>query len=104
MQPQTYTVALISKKNVARNTVEFSFERPDGFTYEPGQHVEIILIDPFEMDDEGKKRDLSFVSAPHESELTIVARIRDSAFKKVLNMLLQTQSRDLILLKPMHRK
>ncbi len=88
MPPQTYTVALTSKKDVARNTVEFSFERPEGFAYEPGQHIEIILIDPFEMDDKGKKRDLSLVSAPYENELTIVARIRESAFKKVLNALL----------------
>ena len=87
MQPQMYTVALISKREVAWKTTEFVFACPHGFVFEPGQHVEIILVDLPEADESGNKRDFSLVSAPHEKDLVVVARIRDSTFKKGLNAL-----------------
>ncbi len=91
MQPKIYTVALKSKKEVALDTVEFSFERPEGFIFEPGQHVEILLINLPETDTSGNKRDFSLVNSPDEPDLVIVARIRDTAFKKVLNSLMEGQ-------------
>ncbi|TSC62051.1 MAG: oxidoreductase FAD/NAD(P)-binding domain-containing protein [Parcubacteria group bacterium Gr01-1014_48] len=87
MPQEIYTVKLKRKNTVALDTVEFYFERPENFIYEPGQHIEIILINPPTMDESGNKRDFSLVSAPHEEDLVVVARIRDSAFKKGLNAL-----------------
>lgn len=92
MPPQRYTIALKSKKEVAFNTVEFTFVRPEGFIFESGQHVEIILVDPPETDSSGNKRDFSLVNAPDEQDLVIVTRIRTSAFKKVLNSLTEGQT------------
>lgn len=87
MPQQIVTIKLKRKNIVALNTVEFCFERPENFSYESGQHIEIILINPPETDESGNKRDFSLVSAPHEEDLVVVARIRDSTFKKVLNAL-----------------
>lgn len=78
---------LISKREIARDTMEFVFEKPDRFVYRAGQSVDIILIDPTETDDEGKSRSFSPVSAPHENVITIASRMRNSAYKRMLAQL-----------------
>lgn len=66
----------------------FHFKKPDNFSYIAGQYGDFTLIDPSETDDEGNKRTFSFASSPFESELVIVTRIRNSAFKRNLQNLL----------------
>jgi ferredoxin-NADP reductase len=79
-----FAVRLLKKETVAEGTTAFRFERPVGFAYEPGQNMDVFLIDPPETDAEGDKRTFSLVSAPHEADLTVATRMRDTAFKRVL--------------------
>lgn len=81
---ETQKIKLVAKKEVARDTIAFTFEKPEGFTHTAGQSVDITLINPPETDAEGNTRAFSLVSAPEESTLTIATRMRDTAFKRVL--------------------
>ncbi len=62
----------------------FAFNRPKGFAFKAGQHVEVVLLDPPETDEKGSSRDFSLVNAPSEKELVVATRMRNSAFKRVL--------------------
>ena len=80
----THRVKLLRRKEVAEGTVAFFFEKPEGFQFTAGQFLRFSLIDPPETDDEGDSRSFSIASAPHEAELMIATRMRDTAFKRVL--------------------
>ncbi len=75
---------LLSKREIADSTMEFTLFRPEGFDYLAGQTIDLSLIDPAESDLRGNTRTFSLVSAPHEPVLKIAMRIRNSSFKKVL--------------------
>lgn len=62
----------------------FHFSKPEGFSHEAGQATDIFLINPPETDAEGNSRTFSIVSAPHEPDLVVATRMRDTAFKRVL--------------------
>lgn len=79
-----YNSKVLSKRDVARDTIEFTLLRPDNFEYQSGQTIDLTLIDPSEIDSRGNIRTFSLVSAPHERDLKIAMRIRSSAFKRVL--------------------
>ena len=71
-------------ETVAEGTMAFHFERPAGFSHQAGQNAFITLVDPPETDAKGASRTFTIASAPHEPELMIVTRMRDTAFKRVL--------------------
>ncbi len=75
---------LLRSEEIASGTRAFHLSRPEGFNYESGQTIDLYLIDPPEMDAEGPVRTFSLVSAPHDPELMIATRIRDTAFKRAL--------------------
>ena len=79
-----YTTKLQHRTDVAEGTMAFYFEKPKDFQFEPGQFVDLTLIDPPENDAEGDKRTFSIASAPHEERLMFATRMRDTAFKRVL--------------------
>lgn len=79
-----YRVKLLNHKTVAEGTMAFSFAKPAGFDFKPGQSADLTLLDPPETDAEGNVRTFSIVSAPSENDLTFVTRMRDTAFKRVL--------------------
>jgi len=79
-----YTVKLKGKREVAEGTMAFYIERPKGFTFEAGQHMDIKLIDPPENDEKGTTRHFTIVSSPSEPDLAITTRMRDSALKRIL--------------------
>lgn len=83
----SYTVKLKQVREVAEDTLALHFEKPEGFTFKPGQFVECKLIDPPETDEEGSGRAFSLANAPHEPDLMVATRLRDSAFKRVLQSL-----------------
>ena len=62
----------------------FHFARPGDFAFEAGQNVLMTLVDPPETDGQGPSRTFTIASAPHEPELAIATRMRDTAFKRVL--------------------
>jgi ferredoxin-NADP reductase len=75
---------LVGREPVAEGTMAFRFERPAGFAFAAGQNVLMTLIDPPENDAQGPSRTFTLASAPHEPDLMIATRMRDSAFKRVL--------------------
>lgn len=80
----TYKARLAKKEYVAENTMAFYFERPQDFNFKPGQYLDVTLMDPAQTDPEGNIRSFSIASTPKEDRLMVVSRMRNSAFKRVL--------------------
>lgn len=103
MKRVAYEVALKEKKRLAEGTVAFVFERPNGFHFQAGQHIRMTLLNPAETDSEGTSRFFSLANSPHEQDLVIAMRMRDTAFKRVLGRLpIGAKVRIEILLKSPH--
>ena len=79
-----FDTQLASIETVAEGTMAFHVAKPPGFDFKPGQSMNVALVDPPETDAKGDRRTFSIVSAPHENELVIATRMRDTAFKRVL--------------------
>ncbi len=75
---------LARREMVAEGTMAFYFSKPSGFRHRAGQSLLMALINPLETDSEGDARTFTIASAPHEAELMIATRMRDTAFKRVL--------------------
>lgn len=75
---------LVRRETVAEGTMAFYFSKPSGFQHRAGQSLQMTLVDPPETDSEGDGRTFTIASAPHEPELMIATRMRDTAFKRVL--------------------
>jgi ferredoxin-NADP reductase len=75
---------LVRRETVAEGTMAFCFSKPSGFRHQAGQSLVMTLITPPETDSEGDARTFTIASAPHEAELMIATRMRDTAFKRVL--------------------
>lgn len=80
-----FKVKIIDKKYIAEGTKSFYFKKPEGFEFKAGQFLDITLINPPETDAEGNTRAFSIASAPYEQYLMIATRMRDTAFKRVLD-------------------
>jgi len=80
-------VKLVSKQEVAERTMAFHFEKPADWIFEAGQCLDMTLLNPFETDAEGNIRTFSIASSPEEGTLMVATRMRDTAFKRVLNSL-----------------
>ena len=76
-------IKLKSKKEIATETMTFHFDKPEGFTFKPGQFADYTLIKPFETDAEGDTRGFS-LGAPCEEDIIFTTRMRDTAFKRNL--------------------
>jgi ferredoxin-NADP reductase len=76
---------LVSRQEVAERTTAFRFEKPSNWTFKAGQALDMTLLKPSETDAEGNTRAFSIASGPHEKTLMVATRIRDTAFKRVLN-------------------
>src|SRR3954471_17859544 len=79
-----YEVTLRRREPVAERTLAFYFDKPAGFSHDAGQIVMASLIEPPSMDAAGPSRTFTLASAPHEPELMIATRMRDSGFKRAL--------------------
>lgn len=80
----TFVVKLKGREQVAERTLALRLEKPAGFTFKPGQYIDVTLPDPPENDSEGNVRSFSIASAPHETTLMVGTRLRDTAFKRVI--------------------
>jgi ferredoxin-NADP reductase len=80
----TFESALLRRELVADRTMAFTFAKPTGWDYRAGQFIDITLLDPPETDARGNTRGFSLSSAPSEGVITVTTRLRDSAFKRVL--------------------
>lgn len=79
-----YQSRLLSRVEVAQDTMAFHFEKPAGFDFKPGQSVDVTLINPPETDSEGNTRTFSIACATFENQLIFATRMRDTAFKRSL--------------------
>lgn len=82
-----YKLKLVNRREIARNTMVFDFEKPEGFTFIPGQYGGFTLINPAETDAGGITRRFSLMSTPDDKHISVVTRIQQSAFKRVLKEL-----------------
>ena len=80
----TFSVRLQRREEVAHGTTAFHFDKPAGFSFKPGQAVDLILLDPPTTDGANGRHAFSIVSAPFEPELVVATRMRDSVFKNAL--------------------
>jgi len=78
------TVKLLRKEEVAERTMAFHFEKPAGFSFKPGQTIDVVLPGAGQGNADDMRHTFSIVSAPYEADLTIATRMRDSAFKQAL--------------------
>jgi ferredoxin-NADP reductase len=83
----THSVRLSKRKEVADGTMSFYFHKPAGFHFKPGQYLDFTMTDPPETDAEGNIRSFSIASAPGEKLLMFTTRMRDTAFKRVLQQM-----------------
>ncbi|CAG9180856.1 ferredoxin--NADP reductase [Cupriavidus pinatubonensis] len=84
----TYETRLRAREDVADGTMAFHFEKPSGFSFQPGQAIDLILADPGPTADSHVARHtFSIVSAPFQDEVVIATRMRDSAYKHALKSL-----------------
>jgi ferredoxin-NADP reductase len=83
----THESRLQGREEIANGTMAFHFEKPAGFSFKPGQAIDVLLLDPPSADAQSARHTFSIVSAPFENELTVATRMRDSAFKRALSSL-----------------
>lgn len=81
-----HKLKLLERKEVARGTLQFIFEKPSGFVFQPGQYGGFTLIDSG-LEPGANTRRFSILSAPHDPHLAIATRIQSSSYKRVLNEL-----------------
>ncbi len=82
-----YEVTLKGREEIAEGTMAFHFEKPTGFSFKPGQAIDVILVEPPTTDAQSARHTFSIVSAPFQDELVVATRMRDSAFKRALKSL-----------------
>jgi ferredoxin-NADP reductase/Na+-translocating ferredoxin:NAD+ oxidoreductase RnfD subunit len=83
-------IKLQSKQLIADNTWEFTFNKPDNFTFVPGQYVEWML--PHEKkDSRGPRRYFTIASSPTEAVIRLALKVvpvdsdmRGSSYKQAL--------------------
>lgn len=75
MVTPNYTVACLRNREIARDTWEFALEKPEGFSYKPGQFV-LFQVGLIENPADIQPRAFSLASAPGEKELLFVAKMK----------------------------
>jgi ferredoxin-NADP reductase len=82
-----YASRLLSRTEVAQDTVAFRFERPRNFLFRAGQSVDLALLGARSDGSDCLTHTFSIASSPFVEEILIATRIRDSAFKRALSIL-----------------
>jgi ferredoxin-NADP reductase len=82
-----YEAILKSKEILCKGTTALYFEKPDGFEFKAGQFADFTLLETAAIDSAGNTRTLSIASAPHENDIMVAMRIRNTGFKRVVNAL-----------------
>lgn len=82
-----HVLKLLSKKEVATSTYIFEFKKPDNFQFKAGQYGGFTLVNPSETDAAGNTRRFSLLSIADDDTISIITRVQQSAFKRVLKNL-----------------
>ena len=83
----THLVKLAAREDVAEGTMAFHFDKPPGFTFKPGQAIDLVLPGEPASDAQNRRHTFSIASAPFEDELAVATRMRESAYKRMLGAL-----------------
>lgn len=85
---QKLFLTLIEKKKIAKDTYEFIFKKPLGFTFRAGQYLEWMLPHE-EVDSRGTRRYFTIASAPTESVVRVALKVvqKGSTYKDALMLL-----------------
>lgn len=75
------TTLLLDRQTVAEGTMAFRFEKPPGFTFRPGQTVDLTLPHLPDTVAGGNVHTFSLADDPDAAALTVATRMRGSAFK-----------------------
>ena len=78
---------LKGRDSLCNGTTGLYFEKPDGFDFKPGQFANFTLDSANATDAGGSTRTLSIASAPHEKDLMVAMRMRDTGFKRAASAL-----------------
>ena len=81
---RVFQTTLVGREMVAERTMSFRFDKPADWEYRAGPSIDMTLLDPPETDAEGNLRPFTISSAPRENVIAITTRLRDTAFKRVL--------------------
>jgi len=81
----THVVKLLKREHLAEHTMAFHFERPAGFTYKPGQAIDLTLIETQGGLAQDERHAFSIVNAPFQEGIVVATRMRDSAYKRALD-------------------
>lgn len=82
---QDYLTNLTARNKIARETMAFHLERPDGFDFTPGQFFWVNLIEPERPDKKDNRRHFSIASPVQNStEIIFATRLTGSGLKKNL--------------------
>ncbi len=73
---------LLERNEIAPQTYQYFFEKPDNFDFIAGQYAFLDFTSPVNRDEKPSMRAMSIASAPCEDRLMFVMRDSDSAFKK----------------------
>ena len=82
-----YETKLTGGKIIAKDTMSFSFEKPEGYEFQAGQYCFLNLPDKGFQDKRGLRRHLTLASSPRDKELLFATRMTGSAFKNTLREL-----------------
>jgi len=82
-----YPSKLIGRADVARGTMVFHFERPSNFVFRAGQSLDLSFLALTEEPPQRLTHTLSIANDPSDEKLTVVTRMRDTAFKRSLSAL-----------------
>ena len=82
-----YSSTLLSRTEVAEDTMAFHFEKPVGFQFKAGQYIDLTLSDSQADLSNGLTHTLSIASSPFAGDLVVTTRMRDTAFKRALSVL-----------------
>lgn len=81
-----FKIKLLDKRQEARDTKTFIFERPKNFLYLAGQYVYLTLPKLDQPDERGDTRHFTLSSSPTELDLAITVRMRaESGYKGTLD-------------------
>jgi ferredoxin-NADP reductase len=82
-----YQSTLLSRTEVAEETMAFRFEKPSGFLFKAGQYIDLHLLGLQPGRSNGLTHTFSIASSPFAEEIVVTTRMRDTAFKRALSVL-----------------
>jgi ferredoxin-NADP reductase len=82
-----YPSRLLSRTEVAENTLAFEFQRPRSFLFRPGQFIDLSLQGLPAKGLTGLTHTFSIASSCFASDILLATRMRDSLFKRTLSAL-----------------